>query len=80
MNSVKWNESSWQANSNLDKKIMKKPSMKSTDFVKDNISRIATIFPDCVTEAKDEKGQIRRMIDFDILRQELAEDIFEGGG
>ncbi len=59
---------------------MKKLRMKTADVVNDNIKKIAAIFPDCVTESKDENGQIRRMIDFDDLRKELSEDIFEGGG
>src|SRR5438105_3688106 len=52
--------------------------MHSPDFTDDNIARIAELFPNCVTEAKDEKGIITRAIDFDELRQELSADVIEG--
>lgn len=59
---------------------MRKLEMRSSNMVKGNIERIAELFPNCVTESMDNKGRVRRMIDFDGLRQELAEEIFEGGG
>ncbi len=59
---------------------MRKLEMRSSNMVKGNIERIAELFPNCVTESMDNKGCVRRMIDFDGLRQELYEDIFEGGG
>ena len=59
---------------------MKKLSMKTVDIVQNNIEKISEIFPDCVTESKDDTGQVRRKIDFDRLRQELSDEILEGGG
>ena len=59
---------------------MKKLSMKTVDIVQNNIERISEIFPDCVTESKDDTGQVRRKVDFDRLRQELSDEILEGGG
>jgi adenine-specific DNA-methyltransferase len=39
----------------------------------------ANLFPNCVTEMTDpETGKIRRAIDFDLLRQELSNEIVEG--
>ena len=59
---------------------MKKLPMRSADLVSNNIERIANIFPNCVTESLDEKGQIKLLVDFTALRAELTGEIFEGGG
>ena len=47
--------------------------MQSPNIVSQNIEKIAELFPNCVTEG--EKGKV---IDFDLLRQELSEDIVSG--
>ena len=52
--------------------------MHSSDFTDDNVKRIAELFPNCVTEDKDDKGNIKKTIDFDLLRQELSNNIVEG--
>ena len=57
---------------------MSKLKMHTPDFIETNIDRIAELFPHCVTETKDEKGNINRGIDFDQLRQELSDRIVEG--
>lgn len=57
---------------------MDKPKMHTPNLTQDNIARIRELFPNCVTEAKDDKGQIKLAIDFDQLRQELSDSIVEG--
>lgn len=57
---------------------MDKLKMHSLDLTQDNIARIRDLFPGCVTEAKSEDGSIRLAVDFDQLRQELADSIVEG--
>ena len=57
---------------------MEKLKMQTTDGVQDNISRIAELFPECITEANDQMGGVKRSIDFDKLRQLLSSDIVEG--
>ncbi|MCP5453080.1 MAG: site-specific DNA-methyltransferase [Spirochaetaceae bacterium] len=57
---------------------MDKLKMHTQNLTQDNIARIRELFPNCVTEAKDDKGQIKLAIDFDQLRQELSESIVEG--
>lgn len=52
--------------------------MQTTDVVDENIKRIGELFPNCLTEVKDEKGRPRVAIDFDQLRQELSKNIVEG--
>ena len=53
-------------------------NMQTTDVVDENIKRIGEMFPNCLTEVKDEKGRPQVAIDFDQLRQELSKNIVEG--
>jgi hypothetical protein len=57
---------------------MEKMKMHSPNLTQDNIARIRDLFPGCVTEAKGEDGGVKLAVDFDQLRQELAESIVEG--
>ncbi len=52
--------------------------MHSMDKIDENVSKIAALFPNCVTEAKAEDGSITKKIDFDILKQELSRSLVEG--
>lgn len=52
--------------------------MQTADGVQDNISRIAELFPECITEVNDQMGGVKLSIDFDKLRQLLSSDIVEG--
>ena len=56
---------------------MDKLKMQTADGVQDNISRIAELFPECVTEVLGQGG-VKRSVDFDKLRQLLSSDIVEG--
>jgi len=58
---------------------MKKLKLHTPNLNAQNIEKVAALFPNCVTETKDEKtGQLKRAIDFDQLRQELSDHIVEG--
>ncbi|MDG5816461.1 site-specific DNA-methyltransferase [Chitinispirillales bacterium ANBcel5] len=57
---------------------MDKLKMHSPDLTQDNITRIRDLFPNCVTEAKDENGKLKLAVDFDLLKQELTDSIVEG--
>ena len=57
---------------------MENLNMQTTDVVDENIKRIGEMFPNCLTEVKDEKGRPQVAIDFDQLRQELSKNIVEG--
>jgi adenine-specific DNA-methyltransferase len=54
---------------------MDKLDMQSKNLVDENISKIAELFPNCITEGKNEEGQVVRLVDFDLLKQELSKDI-----
>ncbi|KEP89677.1 MULTISPECIES: site-specific DNA-methyltransferase [Aeromonas] len=57
---------------------MEKMKMHSPNLTQENIARLRELFPGCVTEAKDGDGSVKLAVDFDQLRQELAESIVEG--
>ena len=59
-------------------KLMDKLKMHTPDFTDENIKKITELFPNCLTEDRDEKGNIKKSIDFDLLRQELSKNIVEG--
>ena len=52
--------------------------MHSLNKIDENVSKIAALFPNCVTEAKADDGSITKKIDFDILKQELSNTLVEG--
>lgn len=52
--------------------------MHSLNKIDENIAKIAQLFPNCVTEAKGENGEITKKIDFDMLKQELSSTLVEG--
>ncbi len=55
-----------------------KLKMHSPDLTRANIDKLAELFPNCVTEAQGEGGNLERAIDFDLLRQELSDHLVEG--
>ena len=57
---------------------MEKMKMQSENLVDENVEKIAKLFPNCITEGKDENGNIVRTVDFDLLKQELSQDLVEG--
>ena len=57
---------------------MDKLKMHSPNLTQDNIARIRDLFPGCVTEAKGEDGNVKLAVDFDQLRQELADSVVDG--
>ncbi len=57
---------------------MNKLKMHSPDLVDENIKKIEELFPNCITEDRDEQGQVKKSVDFDLLRQELSPHLVEG--
>lgn len=50
----------------------------SKDVFTDNISKIGQLFPEVLTEKRDEYGRLRPAIDFEKLKQFLSEEILDG--
>ncbi len=57
---------------------MDKLKMHSPDLTQENIAKLGELFPNCVTEIQGEDGSLKRVIDFDQLRQELSDHVVEG--
>lgn len=57
---------------------MDKMRMESVDMTAQNIDKIGALFPNCITETKDENGKPKKAINFDILKQMLSGDVIEG--
>ncbi len=58
---------------------MDKLKLHTPNLTAQNIGKLAALFPNCVTEVKDEKtGELKRSIDFDYLRQELSDHVVDG--
>ena len=57
---------------------MDKLKMHSMNKVDENIKKIGALFPNCVTERKNDAGEVEYAIDFDMLKQELSDIVVEG--
>jgi adenine-specific DNA-methyltransferase len=58
---------------------MDKMRMESEDLQQDNVQRIAALFPNCVTEARDEDGHLKKAINCELLKQMLSDSVIDGG-
>ena len=52
--------------------------MTSADLTDVNIDKLAELFPTVITESIDAAGNVRMVIDFDQLRQELSDHVVDG--
>ncbi len=44
----------------------------------ENVEKIEKLFPNCITEGRDENGQTTKFVDFDMLKQELSKVVVDG--
>lgn len=58
---------------------MEKLKMHTPDLAEENYKKLAALFPDAVTEAKDENGNTVRAIDKDVLMQEINAKVVDDG-
>lgn len=57
---------------------MDKMKFETPDLTSQNIDKIAALFPNCVTEMRDENGKLKRGINFEMLKQMLSPDVVDG--
>ena len=57
---------------------MDKMRMESVDITDQNIEKIGALFPNVITEAKDENGKLTKGINFELLKQELSKEVVDG--
>lgn len=58
---------------------MEKLKMHTPNLAEENYKKLAALFPDAVTEAKDENGNTVRAIDKDVLMQEINAKVVDDG-
>ena len=58
---------------------MDKLKMHTTDLAEENYKKLAALFPNAVTETKDENGNTVRAIDKDVLMQEINAKVVDDG-
>jgi len=51
--------------------------MQTPDLTDKNIEQIAALFPNAITETKDESGKLKKAVDFDLLKQALSKNLVE---
>jgi len=56
---------------------MKKLKMQTPNITEQNMEQIAKLFPNVMTESQDEKGNTKKAIDFDLLKQSLSSVLVE---
>lgn len=57
---------------------MEKMNLETQNMTEKNIEVIAKLFPNVITETKDENGELKKVVDFEKLKQELSDDVIEG--
>ena len=57
---------------------MDKMKFETPDMTAENMEKIAELFPNCVTEMRDESGKVKRGINFEVLKQMLSPDVVDG--
>lgn len=57
---------------------MEKLELQSADVTEKNIEAIAELFPQVITEGRDDDGNLVHRIDFEALRQELSDYVVDG--
>ncbi|WP_442486434.1 site-specific DNA-methyltransferase [Fusobacterium necrophorum] len=57
---------------------MDKMRMESVDMTAQNIEKIGLLFPNCITETKDDAGKSKKIINFELLRLMLSDNIIDG--
>lgn len=57
---------------------MEKMRMESVDMISQNVEKIESLFPNCITEVAGKNGELKKAVDFDKLKQMFSSDIRGG--
>ena len=57
---------------------MEHMKFETSDMVTENIDKIAALFPSTITEMRGEDGEIKRGVNFEVLKQLLSRDVADG--
>ena len=58
--------------------MIEKMRIESLNLTSQNVEKIETLFPNCITESRDENGRLKKSVNFKMLKQILSEDIVDG--
>lgn len=56
---------------------MDKMRMESVDILQQNIEKLESLFPCCITESMGENGKLRKSVNFERLRQLFSDEVME---
>lgn len=57
--------------------MIEKLKMQTPNLTDKNIEQITKLFPNVMTETRDENGNIKKVIDFDLLKQSLSDVLID---
>lgn len=57
---------------------MDRMRMESVDMTAQNIDKIGSMFPNCITETIDGNGKPKKAINFELLKQMLSDEVIDG--
>lgn len=57
---------------------MEKLKMHSLSKIDENVKKIAALFPECITEIVNDKGELEKVVDIDAFRQLFSKTAVEG--
>lgn len=57
---------------------MEKLKMHSMSKIDENVKKIAALFPECITEIVNDKGELEKVVDIDAFRQLFSKTAVEG--
>lgn len=56
---------------------MEKMRMESMDIVAQNVEKIEKLFPDCIVKINDKNGKLKKVVNFDKLKQNFSTEILD---
>ena len=62
----------------MDNEKIDKFKMESIDMTQENIEKIGALFPNCITETRDKNGELKKAVNFAILKQMLSPETLAG--
>src|SRR5699024_9784756 len=60
-------------------KLKEKMKLETPDLTEFNIEKLEEIFPNCITERRDEKGELIKAVNFEVFKQMFSKELLEEG-
>ena len=59
--------------------MKEKMKFETPDLTEVNIEKLEEIFPNCITEKRDEKGELIKAVNFEVFKQMFSKELVEDG-